>query len=83
MSTQPRPDPAEVRHLTLPTNRRAVAAPAPLDNEPRSVRPPFLVLDDRYDHLRTTDPEGWRLAIHLNRFGRPARTARLARPVRA
>ena len=60
------PDPAEARHLVLAT-RRVIAAPAPLDREPRSVRPPFLVRDDRFDHQRTTDPEGWRRAVHLDR----------------
>jgi hypothetical protein len=46
---------------------RPAVTPAPLDREPRSVRPPFLVRDDRFDHLRTTDPEGWRRAVHLDR----------------
>ena len=41
--------------------------PAPLDREPRSFRAPFDVRDDRFDSLRTTDPEGWRRAVHLDR----------------
>ena len=69
MSTQPRPDPAEARHLTPATRRRVIAAPAPLDHEPRSVRAPFLVRDDRFAHLHAVDPEGWRRAIHLDRVG--------------
>lgn len=43
------------------------AAPSPLDREPRSVRPPFAVRDDRFDHLKSTDPEAWRRAVHLDR----------------
>jgi hypothetical protein len=31
------------------------------------VRPPFLVRDGRFHHVRTTDPEGWRRAVHLDR----------------
>jgi hypothetical protein len=41
--------------------------PAPLDQEPRSVRPPFDVRDDRWDHLRVTDPDAARRAVHLDR----------------
>lgn len=41
--------------------------PEPLDREPRSVRPPFDVRDDRFDGLRTTDPAGWRRAVQLDR----------------
>ena len=32
-----------------------------------SPRPPFEVRDDRFDHLRVTDPKGWRRATHLDR----------------
>jgi len=68
MPTQPpRPDPGDARHLVLAASRRVSAARAPLGHEPRSVRPPFDVLDDRFDTLRTTDPEGWRRAVHLDR----------------
>ena len=67
MSSQPRPSPVETHPLVLATTRRVIAAPAPLDHEPRSVRPPFDVRDDRFNHLRVTDPEGWRRAVHLDR----------------
>ena len=40
--------------------------PAPLDREPRSVRSPFEIRDDRFDSMRTTDPEGHRRAVHLD-----------------
>lgn len=43
------------------------AAPPPLDHEPRSVRPPFAVRDDRFEHLHATDPEAWRRAVQLDR----------------
>ena len=66
MSSQPRPGPAEARHFVLAT-RRVIAAPAPLDHEPRSVRAPFLVRDDRFDHLHAVDPESWGRATHLDR----------------
>ncbi|MHA6626259.1 hypothetical protein ACU61A_12560 [Pseudonocardia sichuanensis] len=42
--------------------------PPPLDREPRSVRPPFDVRDDRFEHLHATDPEAWRRAVHLDRL---------------
>src|SRR3954469_21422743 len=67
MSTQPRPDRADIRHLAPAASRRVISAPAPIDHEPWSVRPPFLVRDDRFDHLHAVDPEGWRRAVHLDR----------------
>ena len=42
-------------------------APVPLDREPRSVRAPWTIRDDRFDSLQLTDPEGWRRAVHLDR----------------
>ena len=68
MPTQPpRPDLSDAHHLVMAASRRAIAAPAPLDHEPRWVHPPFAVPDERFDHLRTTDPEGGRRAVHLDR----------------
>lgn len=43
------------------------AAPPPLGHEPRSVRPPFAVRDDRFEHLHATDPDAWRRAVRLDR----------------
>ena len=40
----------------------------PLDREPRCVRPPFTDRDDRFDHLRGSDPEAWRRAVQLDRL---------------
>lgn len=42
-------------------------APAPLEREPRAVRPPFDTRDDRWEHLHAVDPQGWRRALHLDR----------------
>lgn len=39
----------------------------PIEREPRRVRPPFDTRDDRFAHLMTTDPHGWRRAVHLDR----------------
>lgn len=42
-----------------------MSAPGPLENEPRSVWPPFDVRDDRFDDLHVT--EEWRQAVRLDR----------------
>jgi hypothetical protein len=44
-----------------------MTTPAPIEHEPRCVRPPFDTRDDRWEHLRVTDPQGWRRAVHLDR----------------
>jgi hypothetical protein len=41
--------------------------PGPLDHESRSVRPPLTERHERFDSLRTTDPEAYRRAVHLDR----------------
>lgn len=40
---------------------------APIEREPRRVRPPHDTPDNRFDHLMTTDPTAWRRAVHLDR----------------
>ncbi|MDN5855974.1 MAG: hypothetical protein L0K86_24670 [Actinomycetia bacterium] len=40
----------------------------PIRREPRRLRPPHEVSDDRLDHLATTDPTAWRRARSLDRL---------------
>ncbi|MGH3566158.1 MAG: hypothetical protein ACRDRH_09025 [Pseudonocardia sp.] len=39
----------------------------PINSDPRRVRPPYDVDDRTFDHLRRTDTDTWRVAIHLDR----------------
>lgn len=41
---------------------------ASIEREPRRVRPPYDQRDDRFDHLRATDTEAWRVAVRLDRL---------------
>lgn len=36
--------------------------------KPRRVRPPYDSPDPRFDHLRGTDVEAWRVAVRLDRL---------------
>jgi hypothetical protein len=40
----------------------------PITQEPRRVRPPYDVRDDRFDHLHLTNAEAWRVAVRLDRL---------------
>jgi hypothetical protein len=40
---------------------------APIDCDPCRVRPPYDVADRAFDHLRRTDADAWRVAVHLDR----------------
>ena len=39
---------------------------APIEREPRRVRPPYDSSDPTFDHLRG-NPEAWRVAVRLDR----------------
>lgn len=41
---------------------------APIEREPRRVRPPHDVRDDRFEHLHTTDTATWRRIVRLDRL---------------
>lgn len=41
---------------------------APIQREPRRVRPPYDVRDDRFEHLHATNTEAWRVAVRIDRL---------------
>lgn len=52
----------------MTTSRHPLCSPpAPLEHDPRSVRPPFTEPDPTFEQLRRTDPTAWRRAVQLDR----------------
>ena len=40
---------------------------APIEREPRRVRPPFDTADPTFEHLHATSADAWRIAVRLDR----------------